>query len=237
MFYWDFMVFVHHVILGFLGVYISWCIGISWCLYIMLYWDFMVFVHHVVLGFHGVFTSCYIGISWCLYIMLYWDFKMFVHHVILGFHGVCTSFYIGISRCLYIMLYWDFKVFVHHVILRLHNDGTEPSASGLAPGLPSGRHDQFAFPYTVPCVRLSSDHWLLWGKVKGKGIAPRFLFGFFFFLCWVLVFLLPSCQHLGFSRWSGQEQEAPSTFNLFEKATQTSRICSEVKFWFRSLYC
>ena len=54
----------------------------------------------------------------------------------------------------------------------------ESSASGSAPGLPSGKQDRFVFPFTVPCVRLSSDHWLLWGKVKCKGVAPSFPFGF-----------------------------------------------------------
>jgi len=55
---------------------------------------------------------------------------------------------------------------------------SELSTCRPAPGLPPGKHDRFVFPYTVPCVRLSSDHWLLWGKVKGKGIAPNFPYGF-----------------------------------------------------------
>jgi len=42
----------------------------------------------------------------------------------------------------------------------------EPSASGSAPGLPLGKHDRLVFSYTVPCVGLSSDHWLLWGKLN-----------------------------------------------------------------------
>ena len=36
----------------------------------------------------------------------------------------------------------------------------------------------------------------------------------------------------GFSRWPGQEQEAPSTVIFSEKVTQTSGICFEVKFCF-----
>jgi len=36
----------------------------------------------------------------------------------------------------------------------------------------------------------------------------------------------------GFSRWPGQEQEAPSPVILSEKATQTSGMCFEVKFCF-----
>jgi len=35
-----------------------------------------------------------------------------------------------------------------------------------------------------------------------------------------------------FSRWPGQEQEAPSPVIFSEKATQTSEICFEVKFCF-----
>ena len=40
----------------------------------------------------------------------------------------------------------------------------------------------------------------------------------------------------GFSRWPGQEQEAPFPVIFSEKATQTSGICFVVKVWFRSLY-
>jgi len=36
----------------------------------------------------------------------------------------------------------------------------------------------------------------------------------------------------GFSRWPGQEQEAPSPVISSEKATQTSGICFEVKIGF-----
>jgi len=36
----------------------------------------------------------------------------------------------------------------------------------------------------------------------------------------------------GFSRWPGQEQEAPSSVIFSEKATQTSGIRFEVKFGF-----
>jgi len=55
---------------------------------------------------------------------------------------------------------------------------------------------------------------------------------------------LPPCRHdrfvfpfmvlrvRGFSRWPGQEQEAPSPVIFSEKATQTSGICFGVKFCF-----
>ena len=53
---------------------------------------------------------------------------------------------------------------------------------------------------------------------------------------WVLVFVsgtrLPGfiSSTTGFSRWPGQEQEAPSPVIFSKKATQTSGICFEVKF-------
>ena len=52
-------------------------------------------------------------------------------------------------------------------------------------------------PFTLPCVRLSSDHWLFRGKGKGKGVALNFPYGFRF-SCWVVVFLVSPYLHLGF---------------------------------------
>jgi len=40
------------------------------------------------------------------------------------------------------------------------DNGTEPSASGSAPG----KLNRTVSPFTLPCVRLSTDRWLLWGK-------------------------------------------------------------------------
>ena len=58
----------------------------------------------------------------------------------------------------------------------------EPSASGSAPGLPSGKEDRFAPLLSVP-LRLSSDHCLFSRKSERQGRAPSFPFGF-----WFLVF-------------------------------------------------
>ena len=55
-----------------------------------------------------------------------------------------------------------------------------PSMTGSAPGLPSSKHTGLFSPFPVPCVRLSSGHWLLRGKVKGEGIALNFPYGFRF---------------------------------------------------------
>ena len=72
------------------------------------------------------------------------------------------------------------------------------------------------------------------GKVKGEGITPEVSLG-------VLIFV--SGTHLpgfisstsGFSRWLGQEQEAPSPVIFSEKGMQTTGICFGVKIGF-SLY-
>jgi len=58
--------------------------------------------------------------------------------------------------------------------------GSEPSSCGSAPGLSPAKQDRFVFSYSVPCVRLSSDHWLLWGEVKGMALTRNFFMGFDF---------------------------------------------------------
>ena len=40
------------------------------------------------------------------------------------------------------------------------DNGTEPSASGSDPG----KLNRFVSPFTLPCVRLQTDRWLIWGK-------------------------------------------------------------------------
>ena len=54
---------------------------------------------------------------------------------------------------------------------------TEPSATGSAPGLPSSKHTGLFSPFPVPCVRLSSGHWLLRGKWKARALPCIFLIG------------------------------------------------------------
>ena len=56
-------------------------------------------------------------------------------------------------------------------------DYTEPSASGSAPALPSGKEDQFA-PLLTVSLRLSSDHWVFSRKSERQGRAPSFPFEF-----------------------------------------------------------
>jgi len=56
---------------------------------------------------------------------------------------------------------------------------TEPSAYGSALGLSPCRHDLLFFsPFVVPCVRLPSVNWLLWGKWKTRALPRGFLLGF-----------------------------------------------------------
>jgi len=50
--------------------------------------------------------------------------------------------------------------------------------SGRIQACPRVSMTDFFFPHTVPCVRLLSDNWLLWGKLKGKVVALNFPYGF-----------------------------------------------------------
>jgi len=56
----------------------------------------------------------------------------------------------------------------------------EPSNCGSAVGLPPCRHDPFVYPFIVPCVRLPSVDWLLWGKWTARALPRGFLLGFDF---------------------------------------------------------
>jgi len=56
----------------------------------------------------------------------------------------------------------------------------EPSACRSALVLHPCRHGQFVFPFIVPCVRLPSVDWLLWGKWKARALPRGFLLGFDF---------------------------------------------------------
>jgi len=56
----------------------------------------------------------------------------------------------------------------------------ESSACGSALGFPPCRHDRFVPPFIVPCVRLPSVDWLLWGNWKTRALPRVFLMGFDF---------------------------------------------------------
>ena len=56
------------------------------------------------------------------------------------------------------------------------DNGNEPSASGLDPG----KQNRYVSPFTLPCVRLSTDRWLLWGKWKAMAFPEVTLLGFRF---------------------------------------------------------
>jgi len=121
---------------------------------------------------------------------------------------------------------WRSSTYIAAKNLRL----SEPFAFGPPQGLTPCRHDRFVLPLTVPCeataCRLAAV-----GNVKGEGVAPEVSL-------WVGIFVSETrppgfiSSTSGFSRWPGQEQEAPSSVIFSEKATQTSGIRFEVKFGF-----
>jgi len=109
----------------------------------------------------------------------------------------------------------------------------EPSASGTSPSLPSGKQDRFVSPFTAPCVRLSSDHWLLSRKSERHGVPRVFLLSFDFCITdsffWIQLYLY----------WdlSGRARSHKLLLLLFLRAElrRRSRAWLAGKVWFRTV--